>query len=436
MILRLLLLLLVILEVCSLRILYVVTSSSGTNKDGSDRFNSTIIPVLQTSIQSMLSSNNYSVDLYLILSYELSDDRENNIRSVLPKSVGLEVWNDATPFYISEVKDKRRIRQIPKTLARQHRFVIKDKLFEYDFFVAMEDDMLVQGEQLQYHLRLSDKIKRLRAEAPYNTDILVPPGVKPADIFHGNLTKRQVSRLWPGFVRVEILQEGSDSQEVPDEIPVDLNGLSLNASVCCRMLDKPNPSNESLMIWETGVAGLSVREIPGLGWVALLQGPTYFPGTKDRIAGYYPYADFNLTRKPIAIPQSKYMAQTGGWMATRQQLLELHLDLCQGSFFPPYDDPYFWNDGLWGHNSGVESWSGGIQMWTQQSGCNMQRVLLLEDFSAALLYHTANNKQRTIKEHRRVLARNLLGQLNSLMKAAERAKNEQTRAPKDGKTNF
>lgn len=413
------LVLLEIPEVGSLRILYLVTSSSSRNKDGSNRFNSTIIPVLQNAIESFMAFG-YSVDLYLILSYSLSDGIEKRIRSILPRSVGLEVWNDATPFDIPPGKEKRRMKQIPKALARQHRFVIKDKLFSYDFFIAMEDDMLVLGEHVQYHLQVTHRINKLRREAP--DTVPVSAGQVNTDMFHGNLTKTQMARLWPGFLRVEVLQEGNESQEELDEIPVLLDGLWLNASRCCRMLDQPVPSNQSLMIWETGAAGLSVREIPGIGWVVLFQGPTYLPDDPAQITGYYPYADFNLTHIPVAIPSDKYMAQCGGWMATREQILELHLELCQGSFLPPYDQPHFWNDGIWGHNSGVEFWSGGMHMWTQRNGCNIQRFLRLEDFSIALLYHTSNNKQRSIKRHRRVLALNLMGQLYSIIRAAKRAK--------------
>jgi hypothetical protein len=421
----LLVILLTIPNVGSLRILYLVTSSSSSNKDGSNRWNSTIIPVVHNAIESF-KSYGYAVDLYLILSYSLSDGVEKLIRSSLPSSVGIEIWNDATPFDIPPLKDntKRRMKQIPKALSRQHRFVIKDKLFAYDFFVAMEDDMLVLGEHVQYHLQVTHRIHKLSTEAP--DTVPVPTGQVNTDTFHGNLTKAQLARLWPGFLRVEVLQEGSESKEELDEIPVLLNGLWLNASRCCRMLNQPVPSNQSLMIWETGAAGLSVREIPGVGWVVLFQGPTYLPEDPARITGYYPYADFNLTHIPIAIPSDMYMAQTGGWMATRQQILELHLNLCQGSFLPPYDQPHFWNDGIWGHNSGVEFWSGGMQMWTQRDGCNIQRILRLEDLSNALLYHTSNNKQRSIKRHRRVLALNLLGQLHSLIRAAKSAKQKES----------
>lgn len=421
----LLVILLTIPNVGGLRILYLVTSSSSSNKDGSNRWNSTIIPVVHNAIESF-KSYGYAVDLYLILSYSLSDGVEKLIRSSLPSSVGIEIWNDATPFDILPLKDntKRRMKQIPKALSRQHRFVIKDKLFAYDFFVAMEDDMLVLGEHVQYHLQVTHRIHKLRTEAP--DTVAVPAGQVNTDTFHGNLTKAQLARLWPGFLRVEILQEGSESQEELDEIPVLLNGLWLNVSRCCRMLNQPVPSNQSLMIWETGAAGLSVREIPGVGWVVLFQGPTFLPEDPARITGYYPYADFNLTHIPIAIPSDMHMAQTGGWMATRQQILDLHLNLCQGSFLPPYDQPHFWNDGIWGHNSGVEFWSGGMQMWTQRDGCNIQRILRLEDLSNALLYHTSNNKQRSIKRHRRVLALNLLGQLHSLIRAAKSAKQKES----------
>jgi hypothetical protein len=401
-----------------LRIMYIVSSSSGTNKDGSDRVKKTIMPVLETTIRSMLSIG-YAVDLYLILSYELSEDREQLIRAGLPTSVGLEVWNSATPFFVPE-NNKKYIRQIPKALARQHRFVVRDKLFFYDMFVVVEDDMLVQGEQIQYHLQMTAKIENVKNLSPESLDASTA-----IDLFYGNLTKRQAAHLWPGFLRTEVLQEGSVSQEKLDEIPVDNESPLLNASLCCRMLNKPDPSAESLMVWETGIAGLSVREVPGLGWVVFLQGPTtdFLKRLTDPVAAsYFPYDVYNLTRRPLIYPHKHLYGQTGGWMATRKQLLDLHLNLCEGGFFPPFDTPNFYNDGLFGFNSGVEYWSGGLQMWTKRNGCNMQRVVPLRNFSAALVYHTANNKQLAVKEHRRVLATNLVGQLNTLIKTAKRAK--------------
>jgi hypothetical protein len=148
----------------------------------------------------VFKSYGYGVDLYLILSYSLSDGVEKRIRSSLPSSVGIEIWNDATPFDILPLKDntKRRMKQIPKALARQHRFVIKDKLFAYDFFVAMEDDMLVLGEHVQYHLQVTHRIHKLRTAAP--DTVPVPAGQVNTDTFHGNLTKAQLARLWPGFL--------------------------------------------------------------------------------------------------------------------------------------------------------------------------------------------------------------------------------------------
>lgn len=424
--------LLVLVEVSATRILYVVTSSSYINKDGSDRWGSMIEPVIETSVKSMLSASDTTVDLYLVLSYTLPKELEESLRSKLPESVGLEIWEEATPIYFPG-KDTRKpsgrgkIRQIPKTLARQHRFVVKDKLLKYDFFVAMEDDMLVHAQQVDYHMRMSHQIEQMKHSAP--DEVEIPPGVHARNMFYGPMNKKQISKLWPGFVRVEVLQEEAVSQETLDEIPIDMTGVSLNASVCCHMGKSSDQllSPDSLIIWETAVNGLSVRELPEMGWVVLLQGPSYTPPfDAQRIIGsFYPYSDFNLTRKPIAVPSMKNMAQTGGWMATRKQLIELDTELCRGGFFPPFNEPHYEGDGLFGHNSGVEYWSGGIQMWTLRDGCNMQRVIPLQEFSYALLYHTANNKQRAIKEWRRVLAQNLLGQLNTLIQTASRAKNTQ-----------
>lgn len=54
----------------------------------------------------------------------------------------------------------------------------------------------------------------------------------------------------------------------------------------------------------------------------------------------------------------------------------------------------------------------------------MQRIIPLDDpdeFSKFLLYHTTNNKQIQRARDRRVLVKNLLGQLNTIKKVAEQA---------------
>jgi len=52
--------------------------------------------------------------------------------------VGLEIWDNAIPYFDTlhqeRNRPKNKIRQFRHSLARQHRYVIKDKLDNYDFF--------------------------------------------------------------------------------------------------------------------------------------------------------------------------------------------------------------------------------------------------------------------------------------------------------------
>jgi hypothetical protein len=108
-------------------------------------------------------------------------------------------------------------------------------------------------------------------------------------------------------------------------------------------------------------------------------------------------------------------------MATREQILQLNSDLCQGSFLPPFDAPQHAGDGHIMKN--VEFWSGGYQLFTGvRGGCNMQRVVSMDHFSKHFIYHVANNKQKQLSQERLVRADHLYAQLNSVQKAAKRTK--------------
>ena len=56
----------------------------------------------------------------------------------------------------------------------------------------------------------------------------------------------------------------------------------------------------------------------------------------------------------------------------------------------------------------------------------MQRVVNLDPdhFSKHFLYHTANNKQKTVQNYRLLKANNFLGQINSVVKAAKKEMDE------------
>lgn len=121
------------------KILYIVTSiaeyDNGKRKtiEGRDRFVETLIPVVSESVKSMLTFG-YQVDTYLIAHYSLSQSRFNLLRQSLPESVGLQVWDDACPFGYPRPSEGStdRVINITRALARQHRYVIKDKFAHYD----------------------------------------------------------------------------------------------------------------------------------------------------------------------------------------------------------------------------------------------------------------------------------------------------------------
>lgn len=117
------------------------------------------------------------------------------------------------------------------------------------------------------------------------------------------------------------------------------------------------------------------------------------------------------------------IAQQGGWMATRAQILRMNNEkLCMGSFIPPFDEPMYRKDGQESFN--VEFWSGGYQLFTGvRGGCNMQRIISLHPdyLSNHFIYHVANNKQRQLNRERMLRADDLFGQLNTVRKAAEKA---------------
>jgi len=115
-------------------------------------------------------------------------------------------------------------------------------------------------------------------------------------------------------------------------------------------------------------------------------------------------------------PSGNYFANAAGIMLSRKQIYHLE-EACKGGYLPPY------TDGFWHGHSGlkpqnVEFWSGGYHVF---SLCGLQRILSLEKdaFSKHLIYHSANNKQEGIARSRLVKADNLLGQLHSVVKAAE-----------------
>ena len=130
-----------------LRVLIVMTSlveyDKGTRgtTHGYDRLQYVALPPLVDSVTSMTSLG-WQVDVYLILGYaSLLPERRQMIQNALPDGVGLQVWEDASPLhyektYAKRPKEDQTLSMADHALSRQHRFVLRDKLPFYDFFVC------------------------------------------------------------------------------------------------------------------------------------------------------------------------------------------------------------------------------------------------------------------------------------------------------------
>lgn len=456
------------------RVLYIVTSLAEYNTGqrntikGQDRLAEVVLPVLLQSVQSMLSTENYQVDVYLILAYKLRPEREQFIRdqflqlstimeagTAAAASVGLQIWDDACPLGY----DKRKghadtVANNTRALARQHRYVIKDKLPYYDVFVNFEDDMLVTAAHVQHYLDVSKALERIRGVARDETH---PVHEGDAASFFGPLTVRQLDRLIPGFVRVEVLQNKKENgaQRELDPIPLDYNIVDDNnnkgnkQSKAKEQHFDPEPccgattDASDVIVWETAIKALAVRKLPAakakskrkLDWVAFLPGPGKRLTPEDLVDSYWSGELVPEWESKPGGGEPTLIAQQGGWMATRDQLMRwnsqngsgggdsknmLHPPICQGSLLPPFDEPTYRRDGQESFN--VEYWSGGYQLFTGvKGGCNLQRVVSVTDateFSKHFVYHTANNKQKQLPQKRMVRADHLWAQLNHVRKKA------------------
>jgi hypothetical protein len=470
--------------------LYIVTSLADTESgkratiQGDDRWGQTIVPVLRETTASLaLTYANSVVDVYLICHYTVNATRRAALRQALPETVGLHLWDDATPLgYASEEKNTaaalRRLVPVTRGLARQHRYVIKDHLEDYDLFVNFEDDILVHGAQVEAYDALTQELFQLRQKAPRTLPVATASSsssLDPLERFYGPLTQVMLSRMLPGWMRVEHITSGiSPGKQPGDLIPVTLDWppastttssfrlrpahtttatATLDPAHCCgiraRTVHMPVlvPPLSQLYLWETNLAALGLREMPasldnsnnnmednGIGWAVLLTGndEQYMTDANLQIGDYWTgregaFGGNETTARPNR-QLGDFMNNQGGWMATRRQILEWHRLWCRGSLLPPYEAPVFLQDGL--AKETVEFWSGGFQLAGLRA-CNLQRLIPLDParFSQFLLYHTSNNKQRQKFVKHRFYGRPILdfwGQLNTVRHNAEQRKAKET----------
>jgi hypothetical protein len=335
------------------RILYIITAlaeyNSGTRNTvrGSDRLQETLIPVVSEGVTSMIQ-NGYEVDVYLVAHFIVQPERAALITAALPKNVGFDYWNEATPlgYDTGSKATDRTLENRTLHLARQHRFVIKDKLLQYDIFVVFEDDMLITADHVNHYVNVTNELRRLEELAPIDLPTTKTKEKAPKE-FHGTMTKGQLRRMIPGFMRVEVLldEEQYPAQQNTGPIPIDLqfpvhgkkqttSTGSVDAKSCCYISDhltstsRPSrPNADQLMIWETNILPLGIRQMPTdswLQWVLLQRGPSQQELNVNEVIGDYwsnRNADYYGKQQKRPAPQEfKYINNMGGWMATREQL--------------------------------------------------------------------------------------------------------------------
>jgi hypothetical protein len=334
-----------------LRILYTITTlaeydegSRATTK-GWDRLSNLLVPVVKEGVLSMMAKG-YHVDVFIVSHYTMT--RPEILREALPAEVNVRYWDNAGP--ISYKPDKRddpnaKLWHNTLALARQHRFVVKDNLFDYDMFLNFEDDMIIHGDMVEHHLRMTKTLFKLRETAPEE----VPNSQLRS--FYGPLTKDQLKRCYPGLLRVEVLldEETYGTQPELDAVPV-ASHPDIDPRSCCHLSDfaasekRPQrPGSDKLFLWETNIIALGVRHIEGLGWVTLLRGPRKREGEEGLVLSDYWSGTkkyFGKDKRPS--PGSfGHINNQGGWMGTRQQIWEWHTEICLGGFLPPFDSPHY-----------------------------------------------------------------------------------------------
>jgi len=440
------------------RILYIVTTlaeyNSGqraTTKD-QDRLNEVLLPTLIDSVQTMVMSPfQYHVDVYLICAYTLRPEREEYIRRSLPGGVGLQIWDNAAPLGYEAKHSPNKVIDVTRTLARQHRYVIRDKFPYYDMFLAFEDDMRITGYHVEHFMTMSTNIRQLYAVAP--TRDQMEESLDHLEDYHktkfyGDMSREQLARVIPGFVRVEVLLNETANGAQTEVLPIEMDynfpehpgqETHIDPRICCHVNMPPvaeipaTPEATRAVIWETNIKGFSLRQLPPpaaqgtsslLDWVVLMIGPGKNMDPAELVGGYWSGREGAFGDEPRPSGGSPRMiAQQGGWMLTWDQIFRMHTELCSGSFLPPFDPP-FSADGQAGMN--VEFWSGSYQIFTGvKGGCNMQRIMSFhpDHFSKHFIYHVANNKQRQLFHNRMLRADHLFGQLNTVLKMAQLAKN-------------
>mmetsp|Transcript_31326 Transcript_31326/g.63058 ORF Transcript_31326/g.63058 Transcript_31326/m.63058 type:complete len:349 (-) Transcript_31326:10-1056(-) len=323
-----------------------------------------------------------------------------------------------------------------------------------------EDDMRITADHVINFLEISNDIYELHELATQSPDNMVhvseeikhntDPNIarhKPIDgasvgndIADDPIHAQHIQRLFPGLLRVEVLDHHPDHplrrtgtlsqhlfhQEVPPSpkafLPPPHQSQSiLDPSPCCSENDPPrgkmppHPTIDDLLLWETNIQATGVRKYPPpLGWIAAL--PVENVADVGSFWSGYPdvYGPLDAVKRPRR--QDTTIANQAGFMATRGQIQYFHEVACPGGFLPPYESHHWRGDSLQRHS--VEFWSGGFQLFGQ---CFLNRVLSLDPrrFERQLIYHVSNNKQRTAPVKKMARVGDFYGQILRVKERAE-----------------
>lgn len=282
-------------------------------------------------------SRGYHVDVFIISHYEMTrNSLVTSAMTELSPDISVRFWDNAAPISYDPMKrDEPDAKLWENTLglARQHRFVVKDNLFDYDLFLNFEDDMILNADMVDNYLEMTKTLYKMRETAPDEVND------KQLENFHGQLTKDQLKRCFPGLMRVEVLldEEHYGTQTKLDPVPV-RDHPEIDPKSCCHLSNiassdsrPPAPTTDQLFLWETNILALGVRHMDELGWVTLLRGPRKRNGEKGlTLADYWGSGDYFEKKKRPSPGSFEYVNNQGGWMGTRQQIWEWHTEICLG----------------------------------------------------------------------------------------------------------
>lgn len=210
--------------------------------------------------------------------------------------------------------------------------------------------MAITANHIDYFLQMTNQIKSIQKSLQQQQQQQVGYSFTPDNLktFHGPMHADQLERVIPGFIRVEVLSDGSTSQPVLDPISIAPDTPSIQADICCSSSSSTTsqPSllaADKIVLWETSIEAIGVRQFPEpIGWVGLLIGIQPSDNKNATIGSFWSGEDGAFGRG-VTRPGRKgdMMAQQAGFMATREQI-DLFQNKCPGGFLPPFDSD-FWN---------------------------------------------------------------------------------------------